>query len=196
MRLLGIQNFIAHFEALLDPALCFEIVERFNASSEVREGRVFHSDRGVERNQDKISLDLLIPTEGVWASVFARVHEAVSKALDAIIPHFPSLQVYPLAGSGYKIQQYPRGRGRFAWHFDALGPRSQARVLALVLYLNDVHDGGETAFHYQGIEVSPRAGYGILFPTAWTHLHCGKVPESADKYVISSFFSFRSGELG
>lgn len=193
MRLLGIHQFIAHFEELLEPTLCAEIIQRFEESPDARPGEVFHSDRGTEQNSDKLSRDLLIPSEGDWSSLWARVHEAVAKALETIVPHFPSLQVYPLAGSGYKIQMYPRGRGRFAWHFDALGPRSQGRILALVLYLNDVREGGETAFHYQDIEVVPRTGYGIFFPTAWTHMHCGKVPESSDKYVISSFFSYQLG---
>lgn len=191
MRLLGVHHFIAHVEALLDPVLCAEIVKRFQNDPRVREGEVFHSDRGAERNSDKVSRDLLIPSDGEWSGVCRRVHEAVVAALEEIVPHFPSLQVYPLVGTGYKIQMYPRGCGRFAWHFDALGPRTQSRILALVLYLNDVREGGETAFHYQGIEVVPRTGYGIFFPTAWTHMHCSKVPESGDKFVISSFFSFQ-----
>jgi len=30
----------------------------------------------------------------------------------------------------------------------------------------------------------------LFFPTFWTHLHCGEVPKSGDKYVISSFVRF------
>lgn len=80
------------------------------------------------------------------------------------------------------------------WHVDALGPLTQARLLALILYLNDVEEGGETAFHYQGQEFRPRAGSAILFPTAWTHMHCGRVPRSGNKYVITTFFQYQRSE--
>ena len=186
-----LDHFIAYFEELLPAALCAEIVERFEGSDEVEQGRVFHSDRGHEQNADKMSYDLPIPDAGSWAPIFRQVHEAVSKAVEAIVPHYPSLQVYPLACTGYKIQMYPAGEGRFAWHVDALGPHTQARVLALILYLNDVAEGGETAFHYQQREVAPRTGAAILFPTAWTHMHCGRVPRSDNKYVLTSFFQFQ-----
>ncbi len=51
--------------------------------------------------------------------------------------------------------------------------------------------GGETAFYHQAREIRPRAGHAILFPTAWTHMHCGRVPETVNKYVVTSFFEFQ-----
>jgi hypothetical protein len=189
-----VDDFIAFFEELLSPELCAEIVERFEDSGQAEPGRVFHSDRGHEKNVDKLSFDLPIPDRGTWAPIFRQVHEAVSKGIEALLPHHPSLRVYPLASSGYKIQMYPVGRGKFAWHVDALGPLTQARLLALILYLNDVEEGGETAFHYQKREVEPRAGSAIFFPTAWTHMHCGRVPRSGNKYVITSFFQYQMDE--
>ncbi len=186
-----IDDFIAHFETLVPRALCAEIIERFEASADTRPGEVFHSDRGAERNADKESVDLPILDTGEWAPVFRELHDAVSKAVESLLPRFPSLQVYPLGCTGYKVQMYPVGRGYFTWHVDALGPLTQARLLALVLYLNDVEEGGETAFHYQGREFKPRAGQALLFPTAWTHMHCGRVPRSGNKYVVTSFFQYR-----
>jgi hypothetical protein len=38
--------------------------------------------------------------------------------------------------------------------------------------------------------VKPVAGDALFFPPFWTHMHCGEVPRSEDKYVISSFVSF------
>ena len=82
---------------------------------------------------------------------------------------------------------YPRGEGRFGWHADAVGGASGDRVVAMVLYLNDVERDGETEFFHQGLKVSPRAGQLLLFPAGWNYMHCGHVPESGDKYVISTF---------
>jgi hypothetical protein len=29
-----------------------------------------------------------------------------------------------------------------------------------------------------------------VFPTFWTHMHCGEIPRSEDKYIVSSFLCF------
>jgi len=189
------RDFIVEVEELLDADTCRALIEGFERSSDVRDGRVFHMDHGDESNTDKVSLDLPIPTDGAWADLHARVHGAVSEAILAVLPRYPSLQVDTLGSTGYKIQKYRRDEGHFTWHVDAFGPMAESRLLALIAYLNDVEEGGETEFHHQERAVAPRAGRAILFPTAWTHMHRGTVPRSGDKYVISSFFAFpqRSG---
>ena len=60
----------------------------------------------------------------------------------------------------------------------------------MIVYLNSISEGGETSFHRQKIKINPVAGDAVFFPTFWTHLHCGEVPKSDDKYVISSFIRF------
>jgi hypothetical protein len=40
------------------------------------------------------------------------------------------------------------------------------------------------------VQIKPVAGDALFFPTFWTHLHCGQIPISDDKYVISSFIHF------
>lgn len=193
MRIAAIHGFIVEIEDLLPPELCRRIVERFDADPDVEAGRVVASTGGRTHAVDKCSRDLGIEPDGAWGDIFAPLHTAVSEAVHAILPSFPGLQVHPLGGTGYKIQLYPKGSGYFRWHFDALGPDANARVLALILYCNDVAVGGETAFHHQGIEFRPRAGRALLFPTSWTHMHCGRVPESDDKVIVSSFFELQTG---
>ena len=190
MRVVAMNDFILEIEGLLSPEFCAGMIERFEADPDVTGGRVLHGDHGHEQNEDKRSHDLSLPPEGPWAESTLALHTAVSEALRSVLPNFPSLQVYPLTGTGYKIQKYAKGEGHFRWHFDALGPGSQGRLLALLVYLNDVEVGGETAFHHQARAIRPRVGNAIFFPTAWTHMHCGQVPESGDKYVVSSFFGF------
>ena len=196
MRILSERDFVVHFEEVLDRGTCDAIIQAFEASSDRRDGRVFHMDDGDVRNDDKVSTDLPIPVDGAWADLHQRIHTAVSEAIHEILPRYPGLQVDALGGTGYKIQKYRRGEGHFTWHVDSFGPLAESRLLALVLYLNDVEQGGETEFHHQEMAVAPRAGQAILFPTAWTHMHRGRVPESNDKYVISSFFQFPIQEPG
>jgi hypothetical protein len=53
-----------------------------------------------------------------------------------------------------------------------------------------VEAGGETCFHQQNLKFKPVVGDAVIFPTFWTHAHCGEIPRSEDKYIISSFVSF------
>jgi hypothetical protein len=107
-----------------------------------------------------------------------------------VAAQFPSLRVFPLRCTGYKIQHYRKNEGHFKWHFDALGPGAWDRQLAMIIYLNSVEDGGETCFHRQNLRVKPVAGDALFFPTFWTHMHSGEIPRSEDKYIISSFVTF------
>jgi hypothetical protein len=191
MELVASADYIFCVKELLTPALCREIVERFERDPGKRPGYTIGS-RGDKRSDDdaKISTDLGIESEGAWSAIHDEVHRAVSTAVRNIVAQFPSLQVRPLRGTGYKIQHYAKDHGQFKWHFDALGPGAWERQLAMIIYLNSVESGGETSFHRQEIKVKPVAGAAVFFPAFWTHMHCGEIPRSGDKYVISSFFTF------
>lgn len=75
-------------------------------------------------------------------------------------------------GEGLQILRYPEGAGS-APHFDFLVPsnpasqasitRSGERVSTMVSYLNDVLEGGETAFPEAGWAVSPQRGNAVYF---------------------------------
>jgi hypothetical protein len=182
---------IFYVRELLPKDLCRTIIETYAAHPRKRPGYTVGS-RGETKSQDpvKLSTDLDITTDGAWAAVYEALHPAVSRVVMSVAAGFPSLQVWPLRCTGYKIQHYKRNEGHFKWHFDALGPGAWERQLAMVIYLNSVEEGGETRFHRQNLSVKPVAGDAVFFPTFWTHMHCGESPRSEDKYVISSFVSF------
>ena len=114
----------------------------------------------------------------------------------AVIEHFDrdghrsQGQVYRQA-TGYRIQMYPQGQGYFRWHADSTGRSVQSRVVAMIPYLNDVAEGGETEFFHQGLKVAPRAGHLLLFPAGWNYMHCGQVPVSGDKYIVQTFVKIK-----
>jgi hypothetical protein len=67
-------------------------------------------------------------------------------------------------------------------------------VLLFQFYLNDVADGGETEFLYQGRKIEARQGRLIIAPAGFTHTHKGHVPASGDKYVATSWILYRRAE--
>ena len=65
-----------------------------------------------------------------------------------------------------------------------------ARVLAFILYLNDVAEGGETVFLTQGRAIKPARGRLAIFPTCHTHVHSGTAVQGrVAKYDVVNFVS-------
>lgn len=99
---------------------------------------------------------------------------------------------------GINMQHYTRRSGGYHhWHSEHYphpsdpGQKSLHRVLFWLLYLNDVEQGGETEFFYQGAKIKPRQGRLILSPCSFTHTHRGNVPVSDDKYILTSWVMYR-----
>ncbi len=96
------------------------------------------------------------------------------------------------------IQKYDVGKGGyFSWHSE-VGIRKDDvdcellhRALFFIYYLNDVDVGGETELFYQKQKVVPKTGRLILSPAGFTHTHRGNMPESNDKYVLTSWVMYQ-----
>ena len=181
------QDFIVVYRGL-DSELCRTIIERFDRDDSKWRGKIVGSGGGVSYGGDiKNSWDLEILNQGAWRDIFQKINPPIQACMAEYISRSPILKSFELQGSGYKIQMYPKNKGYFQWHADAIGAKTGDRVAAMVLYLNDVEKGGETEFFHQGIKVSPKAGYLVLFPPGWNYMHCAHMPESGDKYIIQTF---------
>jgi hypothetical protein len=191
MQIVPAPENIFYVKELLAKELCQAIIDIYESHPRRQPGYVLRG-RGEKELQDeiKVSTDLVITQEGEWAQAFEGLNRAVNIALQQIVAQVPALQVWPLWWTGYKIQHYRKDEGHFKWHFDAIGPGTWERQLAMIIYLNSVAHGGETCFQRQDILVKPIAGDAVIFPTFWTHAHCGEIPRSEDKYIVSSFVSF------
>ena len=97
------------------------------------------------------------------------------------------------------LQKYLRGSGGYHhWHSEIYPQNASCetlhRVLLFQFYLNDVEEGGETEFLYQGRKVEARQGRLIVAPAGFTHTHKGHVPVSGDKYIATSWILFQRAE--
>lgn len=97
----------------------------------------------------------------------------------------------PLSDEGFRIKRYGNDSNHHhAYHVDSGDEGgSNHRVLAAILYLNDVQVGGETHLLQQGLSVKPKCGRLLLFPCAFTHLHAGARPVSGPKYDVVNFIT-------
>lgn len=191
MKIVPAAESVFYVKELISADLCHTIIENYRRDPRKHPGYTV-SHQGEKKLQDgiKVSTDLEIMKGGSWTAAFDELNLAVNTAITNVAAQIAVLPEWPLWWTGYKIQHYKKNEGHFKWHFDALGPGTWHRQIAMIVYLNSVQDGGETCFHRQSLRVKPVAGDALFFPTFWTHAHCGEVPRSEDKYVVSSFVSF------
>ena len=186
-QLIQINDLVAVYKAL-DPSFCREIIDLFEKDPNKWQGRTV-TEQGEFKVDEKImkTHDLEIQDEGEWSPIFQKLHLAVIDCMRDYILRSPVLQKLNINATGYKIQKYRKNEGYFRWHADAIGKGAIERLFSMIIYLNDVAEGGETEFHHQEINIKPLAGQLVLFPAAWNYTHRGNTPLSADKYIINSF---------
>jgi len=90
----------------------------------------------------------------------------------------------------FKVQKNLPSEGYHVWHCEQGNIASSSRTLLVILYLNDVEEGGETEFLYQSLRVKPKQGTMIICPSGFTHTHRGNPPLSGEKYIMNTWLQF------
>jgi hypothetical protein len=88
----------------------------------------------------------------------------------------------------FLMQKYDQNKGKYIYHNDSRIDivKKEYRVITFLWYINSVDEGGETCFDNE-IKIKPQEGKLILFPSCWTFPHCGKIPLSSNKYIITGW---------
>ena len=116
------------------------------------------------------------------------IFTALSSAIAIYKQAYPHLNHWvDIADTGFQVQKYDKSAGYYREHTDSFPGSVNERVLAVIIYLNDVEFGGETNFPVHGVKVKPVQGRICLFPAVFTHPHESCVPITGDKWIISSF---------
>jgi len=88
------------------------------------------------------------------------------------------------------IPNDPDGKNYFHPHSDTWCMRTASRQLSIILYLNDVEEGGGTTFTDLNMTVQPKKGRLLVFPSFYTFTHQGEAPISGPKYIVVSWIHF------
>jgi len=89
-----------------------------------------------------------------------------------------------------KVQKTDIGEGYHSWHCESAGLMSRHRLLAFMIYLNDVDEGGETEFLYQHKRIKAETGKLLIWPSQFTHTHRGNMPLSNKKYILTGWIEY------
>ena len=161
--------------------LCEKIIDYYNQNTSLtRDSEI--SQAGVDkkaRKSTELDINWDIPL----------MHE-IKEEIDSLIVDY--LNHYPEVSRTFKSSYYETGHilkydpneGFYNYHYDRDGLSISDRVLSIIIYLNDVSEGGETEFKYFTPKtVKPEKRTVLIFPSEWTHTHRGNSPKSNEKFI-------------
>lgn len=182
--------FVEEYPGAVAPDLCRKVIALFEADPAQEPTTVIV--KGVAMVKDIRSGTRLRPKSAVWQPVIEDLKPAFISTMRSYITKYPGLQhlvnFEELTFFGPTIERVLPGQG-FGWHVDHTAATWQ-RVVAGLLYLNTIAEGGSTEFADQTLHIQPVAGKIALFPPYWTHFHRGVTPAAEAKYVIGFFWSY------
>jgi len=90
----------------------------------------------------------------------------------------------------WQLQKYVKNEGHFnSYHTEGEYWEFYNRIFAVMFYLNDVEDGGETEFLHQEMMIKPTQGTFLVWPAPWPYVHKGHVPKSNNKYILTTWLN-------
>jgi len=188
MNRTDLKHYIRVYDENLDAALCTQMIASFAALARFQQ----RNGRGVRQGLEESSWTELNVT-GLSDKAFMQMFRMrIDAALECYNRDVGLSIQLPMADTTADLvmKRYRPGTDeRFQVHFDAVNQYAH-RYLVFLWYLNDVQEGGETAFPQLDYAVAPRAGRLLMFPPYWMYQHEGRVPVSGDKYILSTYLLF------
>lgn len=186
---------IAVLGNVLDDAECDELIRR--SADKLKRSTTVDPTRGSYE---------VIPERSSEGSFFAVNEDDFIARLDRRIAELMQCPVEH--GEGLQILRYSVG-GEYRPHFDYFPPsdpgsRNQMalggqRIATLVIYLNDVEEGGATIFPELDLEVVPRRGSAVYFEYANSRgqldpltLHGGTPVRKGEKWIVTKWMRQRA----
>ena len=188
-------NFIQHTSGILSKPECDAVIDLFEINESRQEAGKIGGDGRVDP-KGKIDTELYFSLKELMEdNRLNPVGRALKKCCEEYIKNYPFLtKISPWRISyGFKIQKYNPNEAYFVEHCENEGATKSEcvrRLIALMVYLNTVTDGGQTNFPTQNISFSPKVGDVLMWPAYWTHPHHGIPSPTQTKYIITGWYVF------
>lgn len=183
-------NYVAGFDDVLEKDFCNEMIKKFERDIQNQKLTTLKD----HRNFTEINI-----TSAGWVEIQNVLLEKMQLYLQKYRDAFQlDARVWPeqLGHEMFRMKRYmPNDLDDFKFHVDVGDYSSARRFLVYFWYLNDVDEGGETAF-YNGNEddeilrIQPKAGRLLMFPPMWTYPHAGLKPISGPKYIVGGYLHY------
>lgn len=188
-----IKNFVGIFKNAYSKEYCEGVIEQYNSMVASGHGQTrFQSHGDIKTHKDDTQLfadDIdyipLRQTTAKFNKIFWETYYPIYAQEYAVLNNAGRHCNY-----AFKVQKTKIGGGYHVWHCEASERNVCNRLLTWMVYLNDVHEGGETEFLYQHMRVKPEQGTLLIWPAAFTHTHRGNPPLSNEKYIVTGWTEF------
>ncbi|SMF92242.1 prolyl 4-hydroxylase [Paenibacillus uliginis N3/975] len=168
---------------MLSDEECDEIIEL--SKERLQRSRI---GEGREVNQIRTSSGVFCEE----SETVTRIEKRISQTMNIPIEH----------GDGLQVLLYTPGQ-EYKPHYDFFAETSRAstnnRISTLVIYLNDVEEGGETAFPMLNLSVFPNKGMAVYFEYFYSNhrlneltLHAGSPVIKGEKWVATMWMRRQS----
>ena len=194
-----IDDFIGVFDNALNKEHCEELIKIYEDCAELNFA-ISRKDMGVEKIyqdnnlvfigskkyvNDDIFFDAVQPSIQQFVNTAWKYYTEYAKKY-GVLSSLASHRFY----DSIKIQKTKPAEGYHVWHCEHDNRKNGSRLLLVMVYLNDVEEGGETEFLYQSRRIKPKQGTMVICPSGFTHTHRGNPPLIGNKYMINGWIEF------
>ncbi len=179
------KNYISVYDNVLEEDFCKQLVDKFerNKTAWIRRDSEFKCFNEINFGQ--------IP---LFAEDQNKIFNNVQPFIDRYVKEW-GIKFFPqqMGFEQVRMKRYEiGGKEEFREHVDVGDYPSARRFLVMFFYLNNVGEGGETAFVdiNHNIRVQPKAGRLLVFPPMWTHPHAGLAPITCPKYIAGTYLHY------
>ena len=194
------EDFIGVFPDAVDKTYCKKVIKFYKDCEKLNttRSRAEIDKQGLKLNNSGLSVDndilfLIDETNNLTSlnliNEFANAFWSCYEKYDKEYKILSSLAEHKL-NIDLKIQKNKQAKGYHLWHCETTDRTSCGRLLMVLLFLNDVDEGGELEFLYQSKRIKPKAGTMVISPAFFTHTHRGNPPLSGEKYILNGWCEF------
>ena len=185
-----LRHFIRTYDNAIAPALCARIVALFEGAPQHQRG-----PRGRQVGErDPRGQFNWVQLNTVDSPAFGEIDAHIVQQVNGLVRSYAAdtgYQLFPYGFEDFLIKRYRASdEEQFPPHVDVSNANTMHRMLAVLLYLNDVPLGGETYFGRLDVRVAPKAGRLLLFPPVWLYPHAGLPPQRGEKYILGTYLTY------
>ena len=197
-----LENFIYSNTNSMSGQLCDEIIQMYEEESDGKYEGITAS--GLNKKIKKTMDFIINKSDSKWTKIHQFLEKELHKNVKIYIDElnkeegyntdqystnkYKILNYQAFSTNHFMIQRYIKNSGRYIYHedFAVEWKEEKYRVITFLWYLNTLDEGGETEF-WGNYRIRPEKGKLVLFPASWTFPHCGKMPISDNKYIITGW---------
>jgi len=188
-----INDFIGVYEKQIDSRICENLIKHFKHFKHLPGFREDSGEnKGLNRRDEAVFFEEATLKNRQFGSAsgdIGKFNERLQKCFMEYTTQY-GLDFMRVSSFVVKMHHVKPHEGYHAFHPEVSSLESSDRCLVWLCYLNDVENGGETEFLFQGRKIKPEMGKFLIWPAQWTHTHRGNPIYKGEKYYATGWFNY------